>query len=190
MGLTVVIWQQNINKLPTCQHTLLSNNILVKHDIDIVALQEPAINPFNNSIASRDWFSVYPTTHRTHPDKTHTLTLICTPLNTDSWEQIKFPSRDIVIITLKGPWGRLTIFNIYNDCKNNTTISQLKHFHRTRPDVVDQSRTGTAHTIWLGVSPTGRSVSFICSGDAGPDCLTKQGCASLAHTEQRMIRRD
>jgi hypothetical protein len=103
MGQTVVILQQNVNKSPTCQHTLLSNNILIKHDIDIVALQEPAINSFNNSIASRDWISVYPTTHGTLPDKMCTLTLIHASLNTDSWEQVEFPSGDIIIITIKGP---------------------------------------------------------------------------------------
>jgi hypothetical protein len=36
------------------------------------------------------------------------------------------------------------------------------------------------------VSPTGRGVSSVASGDAGPDCLTKREGASLAHSERRM----
>jgi hypothetical protein len=127
----LVIWQQNVNKSPACQHTLLSNNILVKHDIGIVTLQELLVNSFNNSIASRDWISVYPTTHCAHPGKTRTLTLIRSAYSTDTWEQIDFPSGDVTIIAIKGTWGKLIIFNIYNDGEHNETISQLKNFHRS-----------------------------------------------------------
>ena len=146
----VIIWQQNVNKSPACQHTLLSNNILVKHDVGIIALQEPAINPFNQSIASKDWITVYPSTHNAHPDKIRTLMLISTAFSTDAWEQIEFPSGDVIVICLKGAWGKLTLFNIYNDCASNATISQLKRFHRTRPDVVEQVEVGLAHILWVG----------------------------------------
>ena len=146
----LTIWQHNVNRSPSCQHTLLSNRILVKHDIKIIALQEPSINGFNNSIASRDWISVYPTTHCAHPGKTRTLTLIRSSLSTDSWKQIDFPSGNVIIISLKGPWGKLVIFNIYNDCKHNDTINQLKHFHDTHPDVVEHSEVGEVHLLWVG----------------------------------------
>jgi hypothetical protein len=146
----LVVWQQNVNKSPTCQHTLLSNNILVKHDVGIVAFQEPAINGFNNSIASKDWISVYPTTHRAHPGKTCTLTLIRSNCSTDAWEQIDFPSGDVTIIALKGTWGKMILFNIYNECTSNETITQLKHFHRTRPDIVEQTESGPTHILWAG----------------------------------------
>lgn len=145
-----MIWQQNVNKSPTCQHTLLSNNSLAKHNVGIVALQEPSINSFNNSIASRDWISVYPSTHNAHPDKTRTLTLIRSTLNTDAWEQIDCPSGDITIVTFKGEWGKLTIFNIYNDGNSNRTINQLKHFHRTHPNIVEQAEAEATHVLWLG----------------------------------------
>src|SRR5260370_7928382 len=84
----VVIWQQNINKSPTCQHTLISNNILVNRNISIIALQEPAINAFNYSIASKHWISVYPSTHNPHPDTTRTLHQISYATPTASTHQI------------------------------------------------------------------------------------------------------
>ena len=146
----LVIWQQNVNRSPACQHTLLSNKILVKHEIGIVALQEPVINPFNNSIASKDWISVYPSLHCTHPIKTRALTLIRSTFSTDTWEQIDFPSGDVVIICLKGEWGKLIIFNIYNDGKLNNTIEQLKQFHNMRPDLFERPEAGGTHTLWLG----------------------------------------
>lgn len=146
----LVIWQQNVNKSPASQHTLLSNNILAKHNIGIVALQEPVVNGFNNTIASKDWFTVYPTTHCAHPGKTRTLTLISSSFSTDTWEQVDFPSGDVTIVTLKGDWGKITLFNIYNDGEHNETISQLKNFHRSRPDIVEHSESGPAHTLWVG----------------------------------------
>ena len=146
----ITIWQQNVNKSPTCQHTLLSNTTLVKHDIAIIALQEPVINPFNNTIASKDWITVYPSTHHTHPNKTRTLTLINTAVSTDAWEQIDFPSGDVTIIVLKGTWGKLSIFNIYNDCANSETIHQLKLFHRLHSETVETSEVGMAHILWVG----------------------------------------
>ena len=146
----LTIWQQNMNKLPNCQHTLVSNNILTKHEIDIVVLQELAVNRFNQSIASKDWVLVYLSTHCAHPKKTCTLMLVSVNISTDNWEQMDFPSEDITIVVIKGMWGRITIINIYNDGNNNKMINQLKPFHRTKLDTGNQSKERTAHTMWLG----------------------------------------
>jgi hypothetical protein len=68
----------------------------------------------------------------------------------NTWEQIDFPSGDVTIITLKGKWGKLLLINIYNDGNCNKTISQLKHFHSSWPDIVEQAEVETAHTLWVG----------------------------------------
>ena len=90
------------------------------------------MNSFNQSITLKDWISVYPFTHCAHPGKSCTLTLISTT------------------IVIKGEWGKITIFNIYNDSNNNKTINLLKLFHRTRPNVTNQAKVGVAHILWLG----------------------------------------
>ncbi|KAH9052631.1 hypothetical protein EDB87DRAFT_1570290, partial [Lactarius vividus] len=118
----LAIWQQNINKSPACQHRIISSGKLADYNIDIVALQEPAINFLNKSIASRDWVPIYPSTHGKHPHKTRTVTLVRSDLLTESWEQIDFPSGDVTAIRIKETWGTLTLFNIYNDCEHNDTI--------------------------------------------------------------------
>ncbi|KAH9968261.1 hypothetical protein BC827DRAFT_1122472, partial [Russula dissimulans] len=94
-------------------------------NIDIVALQEPPINTFTHTVASRDWISVYPSTHAKNPEKTRTVTLIHADLSTDSWNQLNFPSRDVTVIQVMETWGTLTIFNIYNNSKHNDTINLL-----------------------------------------------------------------
>jgi hypothetical protein len=123
----------------------------MKHDVSIVALQEPSINSFNNTIVSRDWVTIYPSTHCANPGKTCTLTLIRSIIITDSWEQVDFPSGDVTVVTIKGDWGKLTIFNIYIEGNSNDTISLLKQFHRSRPDVVGNLNELLAHTLchWL-----------------------------------------
>src|SRR5712671_4582970 len=92
------IWQQNINKLPTCQHNLISSGELINLDIDIVTLQEPVINAFNQTIATNSWIMVYPTTHTSDPDKTRSVLLIRTELSTDTWNQLDFPSGDVTTV--------------------------------------------------------------------------------------------
>jgi hypothetical protein len=59
----IAIWQQNVNKLRICQHNLISNNELVSKGINIIALQEPAIDANGYTLALRDWMPIYPTPH-------------------------------------------------------------------------------------------------------------------------------
>jgi hypothetical protein len=62
------IWQQNINKLPVGQHSLISSGKLTDDKIDIIALKEPAINTFNQSMATKDWVTIYVTPADHGPD--------------------------------------------------------------------------------------------------------------------------
>ncbi|KAH9956038.1 hypothetical protein BC827DRAFT_1077721, partial [Russula dissimulans] len=93
--------------------------------INIIALQEPAINVFNQSITTRNWITVYPSTHISNPGNTRSTILICADMSTDTWNQIDFPSGDVTIIQLTGMWGKLNILNIYNDSKSNITVNLL-----------------------------------------------------------------
>jgi hypothetical protein len=126
----LAIWQQNINKSSTCQHDLVSSNKLMHMNIDILALQEPAINSFNNTVVSKDWVMVYPTTHKEAPSKTRSIIMIWSSISMDAWHQLEFPSGDITVVQMTGNWGKLTIFNIYNDGKDNTTINTLTKYHQ------------------------------------------------------------
>ena len=148
------IWQQNVNRSRTCQHDLISSVALTRQGIDIVALQEPAVNNFGATIVTRDWVPVYPTTHGKEPSKTCSLILIRSNIITDQWKQIDFPSGDITIIAIHGNWGELLLYNIYNDCTTNDTVIQLETFNRTRPSPnrsnINGNNSNTQPTIWLG----------------------------------------
>ena len=146
----LAIWQQNINKLPTCQHDLVSNNALTLMGIDIIELQEPALNTFKQSIASKNWFPIYPTPHSEALERTRSLILIRSSLDTELWNQLDFPSSDVMAIQIKGKWGSLTLMNIYNDGNNNKTISKLSQFRPNNRGTRQEEEEDRMHTIWLG----------------------------------------
>ena len=110
------------NRSSTCQHSLISSVALVKRGINIVALQEPSINSFGTAIAAQEWIPVYPSTHNVEPTKTRSLILIRSNILTDQWRQVDFPSGDVTIISIQGSWGKLMLYNIYNNCIKNDTI--------------------------------------------------------------------
>ncbi len=144
------IWQQNVNKSPACQHDLISSGKLLEAEINVVALQKLAVNYFDKTIASRDWIVLYPTTHMENPTKTRSIILIQAVFCTDNWLQIDFPSGDVTAVQLTGAWGKLTIFNIYNDCKHNRTITALLKFQHKHVNQLERVLQGLAHIIWLG----------------------------------------
>jgi hypothetical protein len=150
---SISIWQQNINRSCTCQHDLISSAALARRGIDLVALQEPAINNFGMTIASREWTLVYPSTHAMDPSKTCSLLLIRSNILTERWKQMDFPSGDITIINISGSWGKATIYNIYNDCNKNDMIHQLESYTQSqlpRTDQRNNSNESVKVTLWLG----------------------------------------
>ena len=148
----LAIWQQNLNKSPNCQHGLLSSGRLAKHNIDIIALQEPSINFLNKTIATRDWVPLYPTSHEKQPEKTRSIILIRGNLLTENWEQIDFMSGDVTALRIKEKWGTLTIFNVYNDCEHDDTLEALTAHHRQHlRDILGTETTHQDHhLVWLG----------------------------------------
>jgi Endonuclease-reverse transcriptase len=144
------IWQQNVNKSQICQHDLISSARLTEQKIDLVALQELAISDLAVTIASRDWRVIYPSMHAKDPSKTRSVILICTNILTNNWSQIDIDSGDVAIVKISGAWGKLTIFNIYNNCDHDNTIELLKDYQRHQDDnELNQHREDT-HTVWLG----------------------------------------
>ena len=148
----LAIWQQNLNRSPTCQHGLISSGRLAKHNIDIIALQEPSINFLNKTIASCNWILIYLSTHKKHLEKTCSVTLVRGNILTESWEQLDFPSGDVTAIWIKESWGTLTIFNIYNNCEHNKTINVLTNYHREHMKNIlgSEATVQDHHLIWLG----------------------------------------
>jgi ribonuclease HI/endonuclease/exonuclease/phosphatase family metal-dependent hydrolase len=147
---TVKIWQQNVNKSHVCQHDLISSARLVRENFDIIALQEPSINQFGNSITSKDWFALYPTNHAAKPQETRSLILIRTDILTNNWKQIDADTGDITAIRIDSNWGALLIFNVYNDCDHDQNVEILANVSRQAEEAVRGIPREQIHTMWLG----------------------------------------
>jgi hypothetical protein len=77
---------------------------------------------------------IYPLTHAKDPFKTRSVILIHANTLTNNWSQIDIDSGDITIVKISGAWGKLTIFNIYNNCDHDNTIDLLKDYQRCQDD--------------------------------------------------------
>ena len=83
---------------------------------DAIALQEPYLDSYGNMRALRHWRVVYPITHPSalpNPPS-HSVILVNTALNTNSWKQISFFSPNVTIVQFRGDHSLLTLFNIYS----------------------------------------------------------------------------
>src|SRR5260221_9786683 len=138
----IIIWQQNVNKSRICQHGIVSHNELVRKGVNVIALQEPTIDANGFTLASRDWTPIYPTPHGKTERTTRAVTLVKASLGSDTWEQLDFPSCDVVAIQIKGEWGKLTLINVYNDCNNDETIRLLTTFHNRNQAEIAQTNNG------------------------------------------------
>ena len=146
----LTIWQQNLNKSQTGRHDLISSGKLVHVNINIVAIQEPAMNFLDKTIAARDWIPVYPSTHEKEPRKTRSLLLMRSSLPMENWEQVEFQSGDVTVVRIHGDWGQITLFNIYNDCEHDRMIHMLMGFHRNNPEIWREAKGARTHTTSYG----------------------------------------
>jgi exonuclease III len=92
----------------------------------------------------------FTTTHNDNPAKSWSIILLRALLCTDNWTQIDFPSSDVTAVQLMGTWGKLSIFNIYNDCEHNNTITTLSKFQHKHINLLERTPVGNAHILWLG----------------------------------------
>jgi len=114
-----------------------------------MVIQEPHINFLHNTSANHHWHVLYPTQHYTHPQQwTRAVILVSASLDTNMWKQISFPSSDVIILQLSGPYGRCTIFNIYNDGNSQTMLTAIDSFLEHNIDSIKTADND--HMIWLG----------------------------------------
>ena len=144
------IWQQNVNKSQACQHDLISSGRLAKEGVDMIAIQEPAINSFGGTVTARDWTVIYPVTHGSDPSKTRSLILIRSNIVTDCWSQVEIDTGDVTAVLMKGSWGTIAIFNAYIDCTHERTIEVLAKATKSYEGECRGMPSERVHTLWLG----------------------------------------
>jgi len=130
------IWQQNVNRSLIAQTDVLHSTN--PKEYDMILLQEPYIDFLGATRATLYWMAIYPPQHCDAPKRSQSIILVNKRIATSSWTQINIPSFDITAVQLHGEQGTLEIFNIYNDCLHNDSLTSLaKHLqsieHRAPP---------------------------------------------------------
>ena len=143
----IKIWQQNLNKSRVAQEDLISSDVYRNHDV--LALQEPYFDAYRNTKVTRDWRVVYPSSWLSNSSLPRVVMLISTSIDTNQWAQLHIPNmRDLITIWISDEFGKLTIFNLYNDCQNSDMIDALGEHLASQPQVPHPSHP--VYSIWCG----------------------------------------
>ena len=141
------LFQINLNKSEKAHLDLLNNNLSDKYDIMLI--QEPYITAFNGLRTPTNFRPVCPSNRFTDDSPIRSAIWVNKCLETKNWKIIGIPnSNDITAIQVKGTYGKITIFNIYNDCTHSRNEAFFRDF------LVSQRRSITegndAHMLWTG----------------------------------------
>ncbi|KAF8955965.1 hypothetical protein BDZ97DRAFT_1597181, partial [Flammula alnicola] len=89
---------------------------------DIVLMQEPHVTTFRTIRTPMKFRQVYPADRQKSETAVRSSIWVNEQIDTKSWKIINVPNtNDITAIQMNGPYGRLTIFNIYNSCTHSRT---------------------------------------------------------------------
>jgi len=140
------IWQQNVNQSLIAQLDTLES--ADPKGYDLILLQEPYVDHLGATRATTYWTVVYPPRHRDAPKRSRSIILVNKRLATSSWTQIDVPSFDISAIQLQGEHSILQIYNVYNDCLHNDSLTSLAKQLRSTEHRAHQPTP--RHMIWAG----------------------------------------
>ena len=141
------ILQINLNKSEKAHLDLLNEELSSKYDI--ILIQEPYTTAFNGIRTPFNFRPVYPINRFQDDAQIRAVTWVNTKLDTKGWVTLDIPdTNDITAIQLKGPYGKLAIFNIYNDCTHARNETVLNTYVRRHANTL--LRTENHHMIWAG----------------------------------------
>jgi exonuclease III len=141
------IFQINLNKSQTAHLEII--NTIESGKWDVILVQEPhMLNKFNAIRTPTNFRPVFLDDRGQNDKYIRSLIWVSTALETKDWKIIAIPgTNDITAIQLNGGYGKVTIFNIYNDCNNSHLENMLSTFLR---DHSNELLTGNSSMIWAG----------------------------------------
>ncbi|KIK81535.1 hypothetical protein PAXRUDRAFT_95134, partial [Paxillus rubicundulus Ve08.2h10] len=93
---------------------------------DLAFIQEPVINLVNLTTSNTQWNVIYPTCHNNnHAKCTRSLILINKQVLKEHWRTIPLNTPDVTTIEMNGDFGRIRIYNVYNDGTHGRTLEFL-----------------------------------------------------------------
>ena len=144
---SIILLQINLNKSEKAHLDILNEEVSQKYDI--ILIQEPYTTKFNAIRTPTNFRPVYPTNRLQDDAQIRSVMWVNKRLDTKGWTILDIPdTNDITAIQLKGPYRKLTIFNIYNDCTHSRNETVLGNYIRRNANWI--TRNENHHMIWAG----------------------------------------
>ena len=101
-------------------------------DWDIIAIQEPWLDPVGNSCGTQYWCIVYPANFYVQGcSRICSILLIKAKISTDCYLVIPIQHSNITAVQFSGNYRNLSILNIYNEITNNDHMLWLGDFNQS-----------------------------------------------------------
>ena len=141
------ILQCNLNKSEKAHLDIINEK--VSKNYDIMLIQEPYTTSFNAIRTPANFRPVSPRNRNQADDQVRSVIWVNKHLETKNWKIMDIQdSNDITAIQLSGNYGKVTIFNIYNDCTHSRNENTLRNYLTShRNTIIDGADT---HMIWAG----------------------------------------
>lgn len=136
----------NVNKSIHSQTDFL--NRLDPREWDIVCIQEPGFDFRHTTRSTRKWTVVYPKGHDLKVKRTRSIILVNAELPTSSWKALPVESVDVAAVQLTGKYGKIRVFSVYNDQKNDASMNTIDMYLQD-PQAVPAGEV-SLHDIWIG----------------------------------------
>ena len=144
---SLTILQINLNKSDKAHLDIVNEQL--SENYDVILIQEPYTTRFNMLRTPGNFRQVIPINRLQDDAQIRSVIWVNKRLDTKDWIILDVPeSNDITAIQLKGPYGKLTIFNIYNDCTHSENQIILGNYIRRNANQL--LRTENHHMIWAG----------------------------------------
>jgi hypothetical protein len=141
------ILQINLNKSEKAHLDIINEK--VSQNYDIMLIQEPYTTKFNAIRTPANFRPVIPKNREEVDVQIRSVIWVNKHLETKDWKILDVQgTKDITAIQLKGTYGKVTIFNVYNDCthaRNERALNNYLTTHRHETTTGDDT-----HMIWAG----------------------------------------
>jgi hypothetical protein len=132
---SIRILQINLNKSEKAHLDILNEK--VSQHYDIMLIQEPYATAFKGIRTPSNFRPVFPSNRLQSEDSIRSVIWVNRKIDTNNWLILDIPgTSDITAIQLKGPYGTLSIFNIYNDCTHSRNEATLRRYIRDNTNII------------------------------------------------------
>jgi endonuclease/exonuclease/phosphatase family metal-dependent hydrolase len=142
---SITLLQINLNKSEKAHLDIINEEVSQKYDVMLI--QEPYTTTFNVIRTPTNFRPVYPINRLQNNAQIRSVIWVNKRLNTNDWTILDVPdSNDITAVQLKGPYGKLMIFNMYNDCTHSRNEIVLGNYLRRHANTI--TRLENHHMVW------------------------------------------